>query len=98
MPPSVLGHQLQLRLHLLKKQKQKQKSKNKTKQKTGLRKSIKNCHAIRISATWPEARAMGKQQFPDFLSNSLQTSPVSVSIPPSPSNGLECPLELEPTD
>lgn len=49
-------------------------------------------------ATWPEARTMGQQQFPDFLSyflsNSFQTSPASFQ-PPHPSNGLSV---MNPTD
>jgi hypothetical protein len=47
-------------------------------------------------ATWPEARTMGQQQFPDFLSyflsNSFQTSPASFYYP---SNRMS--IEMNPT-
>ena len=33
----------------------------------------------KLPHTWPEARTMGQQQFPDFLSNSFQSSPATVS-------------------
>jgi hypothetical protein len=49
--------------------------------------------------TWPEARTMGQQQFPDFLSyflsNSFQTSPASF-LPPDPGNGMS--VEMDPID
>jgi len=43
-------------------------------------------------ATWPEARTVGQLQFPDFPSNSFQTSLVSFQPPPL-SNGMS--LEVE---
>ena len=51
------------------------------------------------STTWSEARTMGQQQFPDFLSyflsNIFQTSPASFQ-PPHPGNGMS--IEMDPTD
>jgi hypothetical protein len=41
---------------------------------------------------------MGQQQFLDFLSNSFQAAPATVSIFPGPSNSSGISLEIEPTD
>ena len=35
----------------------------------------------KLPHTWPEARTMGQQQFPDFLSNSFQTSVSNLHAP-----------------
>jgi hypothetical protein len=51
----------------------------------GLKQPIRNCPAIRsCPTTWPEASAMGQQQFPDFPSNSFQPPIVPAVV-------LECP-------
>jgi hypothetical protein len=63
------------------KQKTKQKKQNKTKnKKPGFRQLVRNCLAIR-SCPWPEAKELGQQQLPYFLSNNFQTSPTVVSSP-----------------
>jgi hypothetical protein len=49
-------------------------------------------------AIWPEAKTMGQQQFPDFLSNDFQTSSSTVPGGAHPSNGSGISPEMEPTD
>jgi hypothetical protein len=56
-----------------KQNKTKQNKTNKNKTNPGFRQVIRNCPTIRsFTATWPEARTISQQQFPDFPSNRFQ--------------------------